>query len=570
LEQLETRVVPYTTSGNAWPHPDLVTISLVPDGTDLGGVKSNLLAKFDAKWSRTTWENQILRAAQVWAQQTNLNFSVITDNGGAIGSGNYQQGDPNMGDIRIGGYNFGSSTLAAAYLPPPENNYSIAGDIQFNTGETFNIGSTYDLFTVATHEFGHALGLLHSTTSAAIMYSSYNTRKTALNSDDINGIQAIYGSAPTDSASNSSFCTATNLNSDITSPNLTALVTGLDLATTSDVDYYTFNAPTGTNSSFTVTIQSNGLSLLGPSVTVYAGDQTTVLASGSGTTRTGNTLTYNINNVSAGQQFYVKVASADTTAFGTGAYAVALNFGSGAAPTVTGPNTQTLNGNPLTSGSGQPEVPPDPNQDTTGRDIFENPTAEARQSVSGDAHGPTAAATPMPSGIAVLGAEGGITPALTLPSIAGAPTTVASRQTVAATSFTARSAFGASPIAGGSSESNRGATWDSDEWEAIVNAMVPATAAHTVAAPVRSKAAADAPTVNGFLDVIEWAPAVDATFTAPLSAAPSATESTVAEEGATSLDNAPMMQMVAVVAAVGLWSRRIDPRATRRWITARA
>src|SRR5262245_57906549 len=232
LEQLETRVVPYTTSGNAWPHPHLVTLSLVPDGTNLGGVTSNLLSTFDAKWSRTTWENQILRAAQVWAQQTNLNFAFVSDNGGDLGSGSYQQGDPNMGDIRIGGYNFGTTTLAAAYLPPPVNNYSIAGDIQFNTGVAFNIGTTYDLFTVASHEIGHALGLLHSTTAAAVMFSSYNTRKTALNTDDINGIRAIYGGVPTDSISNSTFATADNLNSQITTPDLTALVSGLDLTTT--------------------------------------------------------------------------------------------------------------------------------------------------------------------------------------------------------------------------------------------------------------------------------------------------------------------------------------------------
>src|SRR5262249_56700950 len=128
LEQLETRVVPYTTSGNAWPHPQLVTISFVPDGTNLGGVTSNLLSTFDAKWSRTTWENQILRAAQVWAQQTNLNFAFVSDNGGDLGSGSYQQGDPNMGDIRIGGYNFRTHQLAPSHLPPSVHNYSLARD----------------------------------------------------------------------------------------------------------------------------------------------------------------------------------------------------------------------------------------------------------------------------------------------------------------------------------------------------------------------------------------------------------------------------------------------------------
>src|SRR5438128_2216639 len=44
VEALESRIVPYTLSGNAWPHANLVTISFVPDGTNLGGVTSNLFA----------------------------------------------------------------------------------------------------------------------------------------------------------------------------------------------------------------------------------------------------------------------------------------------------------------------------------------------------------------------------------------------------------------------------------------------------------------------------------------------------------------------------------------------
>jgi len=376
VEQLETRLVPYSTSGNVWPHGNLVTISFVPDGTNLGGVTSNLLATFNARWATNVWQNQILRAAQVWAQVTNLNFAIVTDNGGSIGSGIYQQGDPCMGDIRIGGYNFGTSTLASAYLPPPVNNYSIAGDIQFNTGQAFNIGSTYDLFTVAAHEIGHALGLLHSTTPTAIMYGSYNTRKTGLTSDDISGIQSIYGGARAQdaydaAASNGTFATASSFNAAIDPTTLTALVNNLDITTTSDVDYYTFNVPTRTSGTLNLTVQSTGLSLLDQTVTVYASDQTTVLASASAplSSRVGATLNLTVNNVTAGQQLYVKAAAEDATAFGTGAYALVLNFGPLPSPTVTPPNTETLAGSPPSTGGGQPDSPP-PDEDSPGRDVF--------------------------------------------------------------------------------------------------------------------------------------------------------------------------------------------------------
>jgi hypothetical protein len=369
VESLESRVVPYATTGDAWPHPELVTLSFVPDGTVLGtangsNITSTLVGDFNTMFNVSTaasWENVIIKAAQTWAAKANINLSVVSDDGSDTGSGNYEQGASNFGDIRIGAYNgvaLGISDLADATYPPPDNNYSIAGDINFNTGNTFSIGGFggYDLYTVALHEFGHAFGLGHSTASNAAMYPVYTNAHTGLASDDVSGIQAVYGARASD-AGNTGFSTAKNITSSINTTSLTAVVSNLDIPTTSDADYYTFTAPSNSAKTMTVTVQSTGLSLLTPKVTVYNYAHTSIgsksFSLGSGAVQDGATLSLSVS-ITPGSTYFVAVQGVDSSAFSTGAYALTLNLGTGANPTVTLPNTQTLNGNPLVSGGAAP------------------------------------------------------------------------------------------------------------------------------------------------------------------------------------------------------------------------
>src|SRR5262249_2811816 len=125
-----------------------------------------------------------------------------------------------------------------------------------------------------------------------------------------------------------------------------------DVTTTSDLDYYSFTAPQGTSGTLNVTAQSAGLSLLAPTLTVYNANYS-VLGTVSGAGQYGTTLQVTLNNVTAGQRFYVKVAGADSAAFGTGKSALTLNMGSGANLVVPLPNTQVINGETLSAGGGQ-------------------------------------------------------------------------------------------------------------------------------------------------------------------------------------------------------------------------
>jgi hypothetical protein len=324
-------------------NPAVVTISFMPDGTNMGSTTSNLIGTFNGNpVLNNRWQTEILRAAQTWAQQTNLNFVVVPDDGVPSGAGNYQEGDPGHGDIRIGGYNFGNTTLACTYQPPPVNNYSIAGDITINTGLSFNIGQTYDLFTVAAHEFGHALGLgeTNVSNSSIVMYPTYVGVKKVLASDDIAGIESIYSAGAPRSpdvygSSNTSFATAVNLNSQIDQNALTGLVPNMDMTSVQAVpqaDYFTFNAPAGTSGTMKVDVQSSGLSLFAPKLYVYSASQAQV-AYVSGAGQYGTTITATVSGVTAGQQYFVKVIGADSTAFATGRYALGLSFNGSTPPT---------------------------------------------------------------------------------------------------------------------------------------------------------------------------------------------------------------------------------------------
>jgi hypothetical protein len=82
-----------------------------------------------------------------------------------------------------------------------------------------------------------------------------------------------------------------------------------------------------------------------------------VLGTVSGRGQYGTTLTLGNIAVTPGSTYYVKVQGADNSVFSTGDYALTLNLGTGANPTVPLPDTQTANGNPLSAGGGVPMEP---------------------------------------------------------------------------------------------------------------------------------------------------------------------------------------------------------------------
>lgn len=80
--------------------------------------------------------------------------------------------------------------LAHAYFPSD-------GRAHFDEDERYTDGTSSgtNLLWVATHEFGHSLGLKHSDVRGAIMWPMYTgyVANMRLHSDDINGIRSLYG-----------------------------------------------------------------------------------------------------------------------------------------------------------------------------------------------------------------------------------------------------------------------------------------------------------------------------------------------------------------------------------------
>ena len=153
-------------------------------GADLNYTFVHLTEKLPADPAKA----EIVRAFSEWAKYAKLTFTPVDDKNAArtvavlFASGDHGDGYPFDGPFGI---------LAHTFYPFPLNREPIAGDMHFDADENWKIGASVDLYSIALHETGHALGLGHSDKPGDVMYPYYG-RTSGLTQNDIDAVLQLY------------------------------------------------------------------------------------------------------------------------------------------------------------------------------------------------------------------------------------------------------------------------------------------------------------------------------------------------------------------------------------------
>lgn len=349
IESLEGRFTPSAT-GLSWYAPDHLTLSFAPDGATIGSQSNQLFQRLDGLRSRGDWQTEILRAFQSWAVHSNLNIAVTSDGGQPFGTAGMTQNDARFGDIRIGSVQMSSNVVGMTVAPEDFLGGTWVGDVLLNTVK-FQPSNPSSLIGTVLHEAGHVFGLEHSDSPSSVMFPTLNPTTTAPSASDIENLQALHGRRAADAyegdSGNETLANSTSLSSIFAGLNQTGSVPWAffaDVTTPTDVDVYRLTVPSTINQPYTFRVQSAGVSLLAPKLTV-TNSRGETLATLTSTMTMGDVLSVQLPRLEGDTTYYFRVEAARSDVFGVGRYgfSVVANSSSTVSPStlnrvLTGPH----------------------------------------------------------------------------------------------------------------------------------------------------------------------------------------------------------------------------------------
>jgi autotransporter-associated beta strand protein len=211
-----------TASGSAGSQgsPITLTWSIVPDGTDVPDVNSNLRSFLDANWgvgpggadlTQRPWFPVFQAAFDRLGALSGVRYVYEPKDDGAGMGGNAGGVLGVRGDVRIGGksYGAGSNTLATNYYPQ-------IGDMMINTDRndffTTNANNFRYFRNTIMHEAMHGLGVDHVDSPTGILMRPFiSSDFDGPQLDDVLALQRLYGDVREKNGGNDTAATATSL-----------------------------------------------------------------------------------------------------------------------------------------------------------------------------------------------------------------------------------------------------------------------------------------------------------------------------------------------------------------------